>query len=819
MSARGRAGSVVLVCALLAGVLAATVGAGYIASRPLLDDASAYLAKGTGIAVVNAVSHSVEAEAIELAPGKHSIEVVELPNGEVYIVDNDAKRARKLDGSTMRPGQELPLDRDGARVVAAPDGGYLVDGDRVSRIGPDGERRTTARLSAMFDGEVVPDASEGVWVLTTDNVVTHVVREEQRQHVPKELRTEHLTVADHRPVGLTAAGELLDLAAVPPRRITEDRVPHRDVRVGSAKGPGRWVLVLSRADEELVATDIRTGHTRTIPVHSGDLGSPVQAHDFAYVPDYDEHVVQVLNLATGEPLGDIVVPGKSRTFSLEVRAGRVWANDQFDRRAVVVTDGVDDTLVDKGDGPGLTDTEGHSEEPPDKPDGQAPPNEPDTQAHPPGESTPPVEVPDIEAGTSVESACARLGAAGLVCEQVPIGDGGEPGTVPDDPTDPAAGTTVSRGSEVAVRHYGPARVPSVVGMFVEDACTRIENTGLGCRSGALPDSAPDPSELDRVASQTPEDGGDIPPGGEVSLRYYDRATIENFVGDNGKSACAKVRTTYHTVRCRIAPGRTETQTNRPVGTVDVQEPRASAPVRTRQEVILHVVTPSNRVPDVVGLVSSDACATLEVVGYGCAIVADAPVAREILVHSTNPPAGTKLDPGNTVTIHIPPGERGRAKLVLCRRDNGDYVFRMLVDACQPTGFSQDKWPVGVVYPPGTAHQQLVPIYEHYCTGPANECGGFTQNRAYSRNPDPKVFGPQWQMDASSYVVVSLCTLTPDGTADGDPYDGLKPIFRVRYLENGGSVQNYTIRNSSLDPHPILGKVPDDREFLGCVWES
>jgi beta-lactam-binding protein with PASTA domain len=811
ISARSRAGSILLVCALLGGVLAATIGAGYVASRPLLDTAGAYLAKGTGIAFVNALSHSVEAEALGLAPGKNRIEVVVLPDGQVWVVDNESKQARKLDGGTMHRGPQIRLGEGDATVVAASDGGYLVDGDRVSLLGSDGKRLTTARLPAMFADHVVPDANEGVWVLSTDSIVTHVVGNQIREQVRDDQGIQQLTVADHRPVGLTAAGQLLDLTAAPPRPITEDPVPSGDVKLGSAKGPGRWVLVLNPSSGELTATDIRTGETRPLRVRGGtDLGQPVQVDNFVYVPDYDHHLLRVLNLATGEQLADIEVPGSSERFSVEVRKGRVWANDQFDRRAVVVKHGNNPEVVDKGEGTGLSDTHGESDKPPDKPD-EGPPQEQDTPADTPDESAGTVEVPDIEAGTTIGSACAQLGAASLVCTQVPIGDGGEPGTVPDNPTNPPAGTRVSRGSTVVVNHYGPAQVPSVVGLFAEDACTQIRSAGLTCSARARPDLAPDPSKLDVVTSQNPEAGGDVPPGGEISLTYYNKVELDDYVRRNGEGACADIEQRYHTVRCRTVYDRSEAQTNQRAGTVHDQKPDAGATIQTADVVVLHVVTPSKGVPNVGGMSRENACATLSAEGYICQPVEDAPVARQIVVASQEPPPGTKKDSG-PVTIHLPPG--GFVSLVLCRRGDGDYVFRMHVDQCQRE-FSENKGPVGTAYAANVAaHQQLVPLYEHYCIGTREECRGFRQNRYYSRNPTG--LDGNWRKEDFSYSVVNTCTLTPGGT-DGDSSDGLTPIYQVVYLESGASVYNYTITDNPQYVHPTLGKAPDGSEFLGCVW--
>ncbi|MGH3761463.1 PASTA domain-containing protein [Actinophytocola sp.] len=810
-----------LACALLAGVLAATIGAGYTVSRPLLDDAVAFVTKGTGLALVNAESRSIEAEALDLAPDKRDLEVVTLPDGQVYVVDNVRKRARKIDASIMEPGPEVEFDDGDASVVAAADGAYVVDGNRVFQLDADSRRGAPVELPTRSAGQIVPDAVEGVWVLTEDHAVTHVVGDAVRRTVPGDLRIEHLTVADERPVGLTGDGELLNLATDPPARVTETRVPHEQVLVGSAKGPGPWVLVLALDSGELVATDIRTGDTRTAGVRGRELGEPVQAHGFAYVPDYGDHVLHVVNIATGESLDDIEVPGRSNTFSLEVRAGRVWANDQFDRRAVVVTDGDDDQLVDKGDQPGLTDTHGPPDEPKDEPEEDptehGPPQRPDPGAAPPSGPVSQVEVPRIEPGTDVETACAQLGAAGLLCQPVPVGDGGEPGTVTDDPTEPTAGTRVPKGSTVTTRHYGPAAVPDVVGQYSDDACVQIESTGLDCRRQARDGVAPRPSDLDLVTSQDPGGGGEIPPGGEVTVVYFDKARMESYLGRVGTKACATIRRSYHqAVDCRTVVGRTEAQTGKPAGTVYEQVPAPGGTVSTRRPVTLTVVAPSQGVPDVFGQTPENACAILaaEPYSYTCDPRADAPPASRVVVTGQQPGAGAKLDPGGTVTIHYP--GITPAYHALCRKSNGDFVFRMLANGCN-VEFGNEKWDMGLAYPAGTPpYAGTIPLYEHYCTGTRQACKGFTQNRFYSRSSAPVY--QEWSVSPGPTVLAN-CAQLPGG-GDGDPADNLVPLYQVMYVDNstGETVRKYTIRLTPNSPQPGIGP-PAGSEFLGCIWAT
>jgi hypothetical protein len=176
---------------------------------------------------------------------------------------------------------------------------------------------------------------------------------------------------------------------------------------------------------------------------------------------------------------------------------------------------------------------------------------------------------------------------------------------------------------------------------------------------------------------------------------------------------------------------------------------------------------------------------------------------------TRPPSDTQsVVPSSTVTPDSP--NFAPTALLMCRHSNNDFVFRMLPACIAP--YHDGKWSVGSGYLFGQEEPGTIPLYEHYCTG---ECHGFAENRYYSRGSgvDP---GNGWPVQDATVRVFSDCTMNPDGT-DGDPNDGLQPIYQVLYLENRKTVRKYTVRTASELAFPGLG-APSYVEFLGCTWQ-
>jgi beta-lactam-binding protein with PASTA domain len=827
ISLHNRATSVFLVVALLAGVLVATIGVGYTVSRPLLDDGGVYAAATDSVVYVNAVSREVEAEARALATGDKPIETVTLADGRVAVVDKKSGRVWIIDGARMTqqaeptgPPSNRPRPEDEVVVVPGLDSGYVGSGDVVAQIGPDGKQKKPVTLPAKIAGPGVPDAVEGIWVLVEGGMVVHVVGNKALPAVRADRPIRFLTMADDRPFGLTDKGDLLDVSARPLRRIDTEPVPHSSaVQVGSAKGAGRWILVVDRGAGQLVAVDARTGKRTTFDdlPQQHRLGQPVQVGDRVYVPDYSEHLLHVRDAGSGRSLPEVKVPGEATEFALEVRGGRVWANDQFDRRMVVVGQDGTPALADKGEGKTDTANPDPSEKPdvpkePDQDSGPATPGPPQESSTPrPGppstEPEPMVEVPVVEPGSDIDDACARIRAARLVCEPVSVGDRGTTNTVvASNPTTPPAGVRVPESSRVMVRHYGPTIVPDVLGQYTDSACELIENADLTCVREPLPDVAPTPQDLDVVKAQSAT--GNVSTNSDITVNYHNRAILGDYRNQPGAEACTAIEQAYHGVECQVVEGPTEaTSGGVAAGNTSSQDPPAGAEVRTAEPgqngsvVTLTVVKGSPHVPDVRGQTPQNACTILNQHGFDCGGQADA-LGRDQVVITQEPAPGSPLD-GGPVVYHYPPAQS--VPLSMCRRDNGDYVFRLL-ENCEDDYKLNERYVLGSGYPIGTPRSPglIEPLYEHFCHGTEEKCLGFTSNHYYSRGAEINHSG--WQVRPGPSVV---------GCAEDGTGDGLARIWRLRYLKDG--VYRYTVRQSKDYVHPNLNVRPDYTEFLGCVW--
>ncbi|MFN2497066.1 MAG: PASTA domain-containing protein [Pseudonocardiaceae bacterium] len=830
-----RASSAVLTSALLIGVLVASIGTGYTATRPLNDTGGAVLAKGNTVAYVNGESGRVEAEARALAPGKDPLETVTLSDSRVAVVNNTTQQVWIVDPAVMAP-QGTPIERgidkdpatsDELAIVAGPASGYLVDTDAgtVEEIDVNGAARTPVPVPGGVTKSAVPDSSDGVWVLTEDAMIMHIQNGRVQRKVDSGGRFVHLTLADGRPFAITDSGELLNVAADPPRKIPGEPVPYgKQVVVGSPEGAGRWILIVDRRAGQLIAIDPRAGTRRVFSDLPGpaqhNLGEPVVVGDAVYVPDHATHTLYVRNAATGAVGADIHVPGKSRTFSLEVQGERVWANDQQDRRAVAIGPDGDSRVVDKGTGEGLTDQTTSTDvgdstppspkpviippepvRPPPLPAALEPDPEPDEQRAD-ERRTPPapeqVSVPVIRPGTTKDDACQQIKDAGLLCTAVPAGSDGPTDEVIG--TDPPGGTLLPPGYRVLVRHYGPTVVPNVVRRFTDDACRELKTNGLDCRSEPNPEAAASPAELDVVYTQDPGAGADVATRSTVTVRYRDRAVLGDYRGRPGAQACADIVATYRRVTCTVAEGQSEAQlqNGQAPGTGYDQAPAPNTTIQMGQTVTITVVKTSGRVPDVRKMSQPDACQTLKNAGYECDPRADA-IARNAVVTTQDTAPGTPMD-GGTVVIHYAPYEP--VPLRLYQSNTGERVYIIRRDGEPHERYSQPHGGIlGYGYPYTWEQPGTVMIWDHYCTSDKETCLGWSTNHYQSR--DNKPFHDNWSgpQETARFIAApgpEQCTAA-----------GQVPMSRFANFK--GRDRDYTV-----DAAAPAGYT-DYSEFLGCLW--
>ena len=822
---RRRTGAMVLVGALFAGVLVASIGVGYSATQMDLSNATADLPRGNAVVEANGETQRVEAEARALASGKEELETVTLRDGRVAVVNNTAKTVQILSLDLTQQGQ--PLDRSdpaGAGptqperdlvVVPAKDGAYVVDPVKnvVEIIDPRARPEHPVVVPGGASGVAVPDGADGIWVLTDDRKAAHVVRG-RVWIVSTPDPVDQLTLADGRPVVVTESGTALDIAAEPLRTVTTQPLPHGlTVVAGSPKGAGRYLLLADRTAGTLVVVDPRTASVKEfsdLPTGSDhDLGAPVVLDDRVYVPDYLKHRLYVRDLATDRRGDDVVVPGNG-TFSLETRDRRIWANDQFDRGAVTIGRDGHAAVVDKGSGPGV-DSDTTPVAPPNETGRRssgttttAPPTQP-RQGNPPPTTkndasntttqtqTRMVTVPTIPAGTTRADACQLLTASNLRCEYTEVGSGGPPGTVRD--MRPAGGSRVPEHSVVRLEVYGPILAPDVRGKRTDAACRQVTDRNLTCTKQPMPGPADGWTSLDVVDHQDP--GRDLPvTAGAVTVTYWDRVRINDLTGKDGVTECTTIMTgSNNLVLCQVAQGG-NAPSQALAGTVVKQSRTAGQEVRIGETVVLTIYQkPVPLVPSLTpGTQIDQACQTVQQSGYQCVRVADG-VSRGTGVTSQQPPGGTPQDGGDVIVHYSPEAPK---RLWLWANTDIPEVWAIRLEGQSPAGHYTQSKPLGYAYPVGTTQTGVRIVHGFTCdSGPSN-CLGASPNHYYTGD----TANPYGWIGPTALVNV----LTPVG---GSCRTGQMMIYRYGKFDSSQQ-HRYTVDLSAPKGYKQV-------EPLGCVW--
>ena len=574
----GRATGGLLMGAVLAVGVAASLGAGYTVAKSSLSDGSAYVAKGTTVAHVNGESRTVDSSApTPLAKNGERLQVVGLQNGRPVAVNQSTNTLTILDPSTQTPTTTKKIKGGGAypvQVVASGDRGWLVDHDgrSVTPIVNGKLGKPVSVPSAPVDAAPGPDSS----VILLD-AAGHVIRVDTD-------RTRHRVAAPAAPKGaLTRANGhtyLVSADSVVTQVDTDSPASVASVPgvvagangtvAGSVQGVGSHVLIVS--GEVLTIVDVGTGAHRSVSLHSGTdaLGRPVEYRGKAYVPDYDAHVVYQVDESKPAVLAKIAVPGTShRPYALFVAGGKLWANDQYAEHLLVVDSG-GHHQADKGPGngvrndpvngpakttPGSSTPGGTSTTTPTGSGGTGSGNAGSGGSSSGGTGgagsggtsgggTPSrarVTIPATQPHEGYQDYCARLTALQLNC--TPVAAGADAGDQPDDVTrtNPGAGAKVPVGSTVTVSYVGPAHVPDVVGRTPYDACTAVTAANLLCRSTSGQTPVTELSEFGTVASTDPAAGAELAKGKPVTVTYNSSFVLPDLTGKTADDACRPIK--------------------------------------------------------------------------------------------------------------------------------------------------------------------------------------------------------------------------------------------------------------------------------------
>jgi beta-lactam-binding protein with PASTA domain len=667
-----RAGYLVLTGVLVAAVLATTIGAGYSVVQPHLSDGSAYLAKGHTIAHVNGETGKSDAElARQLSTGTQRLESVPMPDGRVAVVNNDTGEVSFFDPSTMAlTGEQVTRPNSKTQIQTLPTQtrGYLVDQERDTIEVIDETGRPGKPVSMPEGIEAAVPAGNSVWVVTGKGEVAEIVDGNLVRSFPVGAGP-RISVADGQPVAVTENGTAYTLDGEQPRSFGETGLPRGSGAVlGSWQGSGRYLVGVDRTRARVVALDPRTGTRVAVDLRIPEnthprFGAPVVLGEQVYVPDYAGPSLWQVDL-TSQTAKVLPVPGAPGQFELKVSGGRVWANSQFDQRALVIDGAGATRSVDKGPGVGVTDSERNLDpgEPEPSPTTAPEPSKPieppvPTPAQEP-EKAPEktVVVPSFAKGTRYQDACTRLARLELPCEPVAAGDAA--GLGPDEVIDttPAAGSRIPAHTRVLVRYVGPLDVPDVTGLDEPTACAKITASGLRC--GREVDSTPAAAQQNLlvVHAQQPQAGQQVDKGDTVTIHYPDSIALPAFAGKLQGEACGEIQTALR-MTCSATVGVPPAGQCPAAGTVFGQNPAAGTVARVGSTVRVDVCDGQVTVPDWINpkpKTATTVCAAVTSQGLRCQVVEGVSAAgtgfQPGVAYDQAPKPGTQIDITATVTI-------------------------------------------------------------------------------------------------------------------------------------------------------------------------
>lgn len=544
-----------LAVALCAGAAAVGLGAGYRSSNALLSGGSTHVQKGHKVAHVNADNREADARtAKQLAKGSERLEVVEVRPGVVYVVNHDTGEVYQMPTDTLDP--KLVERREASKrkmtVVSGGNRSYLVDSKQGRLTALDD--RTNGKGGDVDTGgepvdQAVVDSHGTAWAMATRSGELYTIVDAKvvfRQRVTPGGGDALLTLAGDRPVVYQPSR---GVAGVYDREKLRRRIDIPATGPSAVSAPGAEVptlAVVARRTAELFIVDFTSGATRQLRLtgrEGHDFGRPVVFGDRLYVPDHSSRHVVVVDLDPLRLASYVPVPGTD-AFDVFARDGRVWVNDPYARRMLSFDRRGRPTQIDKGPGDGVRDEpDPHEPVPPatppvTPPDAPAQPARPDsaTPARPSAQPTAPrwTEVPEV-VSMNVTKACQALKQAGLECVAVARPDGdADTGDVLG--TDPPKGSRVRRGTKVSVFYRGPAQVPNVVSLPVDQACRALQQARLGCSehpSGATQN----PNEIGHVTSQQPAAGAPVTTGSVVTVTHPNAAVVPNVVNASPTDAC------------------------------------------------------------------------------------------------------------------------------------------------------------------------------------------------------------------------------------------------------------------------------------------
>ena len=692
---RERKGSVGVTVALLGCVVMAIMGSGYGASRALLSDGSSWLTRGKRAVHVNGSSGRRDAEiARDLARGDEAIQVVQAPDGNVYVVNKTTNEVRRLDLTAMDLDPNAGVAPSGppqdVDLLASADHTYLVhrkDG-RVELVDPVTLAVKGSVTVAGGIAEAVVDDKGSLWAVSVLGTLVQVEGGSAEPPVRVAAPGDQLTIAmvGDRPVVVNiTAGAVVPVD--PESRSLDAAInlpgPRGHKLVPNGPGNRSTRLWAARSDGTLVGVDLDRRHVDTVKVSDpgGSFGPPVVNNGRVYVPDYTHHTVVVVHAGELRSERTLAVSGTGPRFDVFAKDQAVWVNDATGSAALVI--GADGTVKDV-DKAGKGDKGDQSRQPqPQQPQPQpsnralggttasprastgglpAPARPVNAQPQSLPEPAPPpaapteTKVPGV-VGQLLEPACGAVRAERLDCSPVTTKSapsGTRRGQVVGQ--QPAAGTRVRIPATVTVTVYDPDKVavPPVIGRAPEEACAAVAQRGLVCQR-ADRGTAPPRTRPGEVTASSPAEDQMVEPNTTVTVSYFATAPAPDLGGKSPDQACTELQ------QLRLRCERRDAGRGRPAGQVTGQDPAAGTAVPRDAVVVIRYFSSAPKVPDVVGRAQEAACKAVRDAGFRC----NPEVARNSTppdeVFRQRPAGGQEADLGDVVTVFYEKYVTGRIK--------------------------------------------------------------------------------------------------------------------------------------------------------------
>jgi len=638
----GKAASGLVVAALAAAGLAASLGAGYTVARASLSDGSAFVAKGTTVAHVNSEARQTDATLKgRLAKGTERMNVTTMPSGDAVVVNERTGTVSIIDGGTVTSTATIRSKgfTRPAMVIASGNRGWIASFDESS-VTPLVDGKTQAPIK--LDGkpiDIAPGPNGSVILLDESGQLTRVEADRSIHKINlKVTRGAALTRAGGHTYLVTTSGAVIEVDAATPETVTtvDGLAPGPDGRmiVAALRGDGPHVLVVSSGLLAVVDPSDGTSNFVRLFADGHELGRPVEYRGRAYVPDYTAHNVIVVdeNGVSSKVRTRLKVPGTDKTFDLFVSGGKLWANDQHAQHLLLL-DSKGTHSVDKGKGDGV-----HGDTPSRKHKGPKTGSAPFPGAPTPGSGSggsgsghgggngsgsgngngggngsgsghapaKRVTLPTFPPGTQYTDACQQIQQLGVE-NCVPVSGASDSEGQADDVvrTLPAEGSTVPVTTTVTVQYVGPVKVPDLAtGATPKQQCATIEAANLTCNPKPATAQGTSVDQFGTVQSLDPQSGQEAKKGDTVTVYYYDTFPMPDLRGQAGKAKCDELQGATISLpsadqhpTCTAAVGPAATNKPSDAGKAYDQTPRKGVAVHAATPIKVIVYAGSFALPD------------------------------------------------------------------------------------------------------------------------------------------------------------------------------------------------------------------------------